>query len=114
MERKVFDFFDWDVSCVTPLAILDEAFHSIGYPEARTCFPTSSFNTSRSKIEKLLNPLLQKVLLDIELCCVRPSLILRTCLEFLELQRSVGRMGVDILQIAMLLPSVDEVCCIFR
>jgi hypothetical protein len=109
MERKVVAFFEWNLSCVTPLAILDEAFCSIGYPDAQYCSPKSTFNTTRAHIESLLNPLLPKILLPADLCSVRPSILLRTCLEFLEFRRNAGRIGIDVLQIAMLLPPADEV-----
>ncbi|KAJ3367721.1 hypothetical protein HDU91_001159 [Kappamyces sp. JEL0680] len=105
MERKIVYALDWNLSCVTPFCLVDEVFLSLGYPDCRDVGKHSKENRARTALEKKLNPLIGPILLNLDLCTLKPSTILRACLDFLDLTKELHPLGLDSHMVASLLPA---------
>lgn len=92
MERKVAASLNWNLSCVTPFALLDEVFHSIKYPESRLVGKDSNFRSNRTNMDRLIFPLFSSIMNDSSLCSLRPSIILRACLDELSLIHDLNQL----------------------
>ena len=72
---------NWDLNPVTPLALLDGMHHSLNFADERE---KCRKDIDRIRLELQINKLLLVSLLNVELCVVKPSILLGCILNIIS------------------------------